>query len=826
MEFCPHCMVRATGEYCTNCGRNINDVSQSAGALPIGYILESPVSSKKRYQLGAALGQGGFGITYAAIELDTGRRVAVKEYFPSRNRWAYRSKDGITVETPTQSENEYYCGRNSFVKEAQAMAAIGGRLHNIVEGLDYLETNNTAYLVMEFVDGNPLNKVIESNGKMTADELLPRIRPLMEDLDRLHKEYRILHRDICPDNIIVQPDGSFKLIDLGSARKMDPSSPMTLYVKPQFAPIEQAITGEQVGSWTDVYSLASTMYYCLTGIFPADAYERLKSMNNANIDSLVSPIDMGAVMTKSQEEVLLKAMAVKSQNRIRSIREFYDRLFGINPGKTIWTEIKFPAEDEGNRPNNDGQSKRRAFDLKNWISQKKNVVIIAATAAAVIVIAATVIIAVAVGGRKKDGRDVYSGSADVGVGAVSTKKVTPNSPNKPTEPSFSGNDLPSSEDVTTAPEESQPTRFKLDNITYEVRDGKAVVVGFSGSSSRGVLRIPSEANNYEVTGIAAGAFDNYCHLESVVFPESLTEIEDGAFNGCDNLRDLVVFSDIKANEPIVNCKKFRAIAGTYNVNGWNIPSGTMVYPYGMEIDLNTEYYIDYITGGEASLLLTEVYVTDDGCIYALTEDPDDDTTYSVLMDIPSGIDEVKVPEYIKDESYPTSWVYSEAFENADSDVTVYLSSQLIMSDNLYYEKSFGIIPDNFDETPISFIWAINRYIEYSVNKNRPSGQQFEMCSELFEPVYIRASEISENDSFKRPNGEGDVELVKEYINDWKYLYSSKGSNNLPDFLDNVISVNSKERENDGNTFYYDRFYAAAYIDPDTHTVYYYLISIC
>ena len=323
MEYCPRCMRETTGPVCTHCGANLgwqNDSFQ----LPVGTVLVGGASGRS-YRIGAALGQGGFGITYIALENETGRRVAVKEFFPTRVGWVQRDSDHVTVQIRPGKEVDYTKGRMSFLKEARILASMNDSPPSVVKGLDYAELHNTAYLIMEFLDGTPLYRMVEKRGKLPADELLPRLKPLMNDLTWLHRQ-NIIHRDIGPDNIMWMPDGTLKILDFGSARRADGNNQLTVLLKPKFAPVEQYQTDGQ-GPWTDVYTLAASIYYCLTGVIPINSVDRLTQIRDAGMDPLKPPTTLGSDLTAAREAVLLHALTVEPGLRIRSMYEFTAQLF-------------------------------------------------------------------------------------------------------------------------------------------------------------------------------------------------------------------------------------------------------------------------------------------------------------------------------------------------------------------------------------------------------------------------------------------------------------------------------------------------------------------
>ena len=315
MEYCPHCMRPTEGAFCAHCGKEVA-WQNGPDLLPVGMILRGA----RPYQIGAVIGRGGFGVTYVAMDLSNGRRVAVKEYFPSQS--ARRTEDGLLVPI-TGCQESYENGRRSFLKEAQMLASLQG-MPSVVQGLEYMETGGTAYLVMEYLDGTPLYRIVGNRGKIPASELMPSLKPLMEDIGKLHAR-GVVHRDISPDNIMWMKDGSLKLLDFGSARSTLENRTMTMAIKKGFAPLEQYQTRRQ-GPCTDVYALAATVYYCLTGQLPPDAPTRLLTQ-----EQMKSPNSLGAGLTPDQEKALMWGMELKMDNRPANMEAFSRALFQKQP---------------------------------------------------------------------------------------------------------------------------------------------------------------------------------------------------------------------------------------------------------------------------------------------------------------------------------------------------------------------------------------------------------------------------------------------------------------------------------------------------------------
>lgn len=237
-------------------------------ALPEGYIL------RNRYHVGKVLGVGGFGITYLVEDGKYHRQLAMKEYYPKE--WACRGLDGRQLFPRDQSkQGVYQHGLDVFFQEAKILQSLQYD-EVVVNVYHFYKENNTAYLLMEYVEGDTLATLAKKRGKPFEEkELQPIIKDIAMSLEHIH-EHGLLHRDVSPDNIMIDHSGKVKLIDFGATRQyaLDETTDLSVVVKPGFAPVEQySRTGKQ-GPWTDVYALAATYYYLLTGKKPLSAVER------------------------------------------------------------------------------------------------------------------------------------------------------------------------------------------------------------------------------------------------------------------------------------------------------------------------------------------------------------------------------------------------------------------------------------------------------------------------------------------------------------------------------------------------------------------------
>ena len=300
--------------------------------LEMGYRLNG------RYRVCRSLGQGGFGITYLAEDELLGQKIVIKEYFPAA--FARRTEDGsirIMEETDRAAFTE---GRNRFLREARILTSLLD-VPGVVKAWNYFQENQTAYLVMEYVQGISLRSWLEQNGEVPSfDEALEMLRPVVLALANIHKK-GLLHRDITPDNLMVGANGTVKLLDFGSARsylrEKDSEMTQTVLLKSGYAPPEQYDGKSVQGPWTDIYALSATLYEMITGCMPEDALQRQIR------DELLEPSIYGAKITPEQEEHLLKrGLALDERERYTSVREFSsdfyleEKLREVRYGRSGW----------------------------------------------------------------------------------------------------------------------------------------------------------------------------------------------------------------------------------------------------------------------------------------------------------------------------------------------------------------------------------------------------------------------------------------------------------------------------------------------------------
>lgn len=239
---------------------------------------------KQTYQIERMLASGGFGITYLARHtLMTNKQFVIKEFF--LNGVCIRVS-GATVQAESAQTAKFETYKAKFLEEAMTIASLPDAPHNphLVKVLDFFYENNTAYMVMPYIQGVDLERFtqMQPSNRLPEPEALDYIRQAAEGLQTAHQQ-NILHRDIKPSNLMRQPNGQIVIIDFGAAREfisIEQSQSMSVIYTPGYAPIEQYSVREKRGDYTDTYALGATLYRLLTGQTPSDAVHAVDSAEN------------------------------------------------------------------------------------------------------------------------------------------------------------------------------------------------------------------------------------------------------------------------------------------------------------------------------------------------------------------------------------------------------------------------------------------------------------------------------------------------------------------------------------------------------------------
>lgn len=284
----------------------------------------------RTYRIERTLGQGGFGITYLATDLSLDRLVAIKEFFPKD--YCDRVGDTSHITLGTSSSAEFVSRlKAKFLKEARNIAKLDH--HGIIKIHAAFEENNTAYYVMDYIDGESLSDIVKRNGPLSVDKAVDYIKQIGDALEYVHAQ-KINHLDLKPANIMIRKsDNKPILIDFGLSKQYDSNGNQTSTtptgISHGFAPLEQYNDGgvKEFSPQTDIYSLAATLYYLITGITPPHATKLIE-------DGIGFPQDFPHFL----RPVISTGMASARKNRYASVSLFVNALNGEDES-TEFTDI-------------------------------------------------------------------------------------------------------------------------------------------------------------------------------------------------------------------------------------------------------------------------------------------------------------------------------------------------------------------------------------------------------------------------------------------------------------------------------------------------------
>ena len=314
---------------CPICGFDNRTYQKPKNALPLYEILNG------KYLIGRVIGIGGFGITYIGWDFYQSKKVCIKEYFPrsiavrNPNAVTYTEQISVSVQysmvmqtqTFAHAECAYRNGLEAYIEEAKNLSKFY-LLPGIVSVRDFFYGNNTAYIVMEYIDGIDMKKYAKTKGGILPPNIVFGVlRNLLKALNIVHKA-NIIHRDISPDNIMLNRKGEAKLIDFGAAKNFANSENAPILLKHGYAPPEQYKKDGNQGPWTDVYSMSASIYDLLTGIRIPKAEKREEQ------DTVQSLQRLGIRVPERVDMALQKGMMLKIEDRPQSIAELYQMIYG------------------------------------------------------------------------------------------------------------------------------------------------------------------------------------------------------------------------------------------------------------------------------------------------------------------------------------------------------------------------------------------------------------------------------------------------------------------------------------------------------------------
>ena len=327
MKRCYSCFKEYDNTYtvCPYCGQVEYSKAKEPIHLTPGTILSN------RYIIGLEVGSGGFGIVYKAWDMKLETIVAVKEFFVSRLMTRAEGLKNLIVSKKSYEEYEYR--KERFLAEARDMAKFGAH-KNIPNVFEYFEENNTAYIVMELLQGASLSEYIKQNGGMIDIDFALMITNEVGNALRSLHEKNIIHRDVAPDNIYIcsGKELRIKLMDLGAAKLADVTDDVIdIVLKPGYSPTEQYDNSDNIGPWTDIYALGATLYVMLTGVKPDESTNRKQS------DEVRYPHMINPAISENLSNSIMKAMALDIHMRFKNVEEF---LKAINGERKVVSLVK------------------------------------------------------------------------------------------------------------------------------------------------------------------------------------------------------------------------------------------------------------------------------------------------------------------------------------------------------------------------------------------------------------------------------------------------------------------------------------------------------
>lgn len=471
-------------------------VDYNSRALAKGTILNS------NYEIQSIIGEGGFGITYRAFDKYLKINVAIKEYFPAQ--FAVRNtatgSNNLIVISGSSSLN-FENGLRNYMLEANKLSKLGS-LNGIVSVLNYFEENQTAYMVMEYVEGETLKEYLNRNGgKISYSQTLKMMKPVIESLQEIHMQ-GIIHRDISPDNIMISPNGEMTIIDFGAARNDEDEKSKTIMLKQGYAPPEQYFRNGRQGTWTDIYALCSTMFRMITGEKMPDALSiKARPSSKPQISDYIKGVP------EKITKVIDRGTSVSIEDRIKTASELAEYLY------------------KESRLKISNRKKKRIITCA-FICFLMVVMVFGGAYVAVSILAPM--------------RDMVNDTQESG---TSTK--------------VKGGGEKKSEDGEVPQTFKNVTQLTSSQIIYSETDEGIVIKGVVDDVAE--IEIPRRINGKDVVainGIGANtitlvipnsvkkisdnAFKGCVYLERVYIPKSVSEISSTAFNNCLSLSEVVV----------------------------------------------------------------------------------------------------------------------------------------------------------------------------------------------------------------------------------------------------------------------------------------------
>lgn len=313
---CVYCAapVPAHASSCPNCGAGVGApqivAHNHVQRLPLGTKLHGG-----RYTLGKILGTGGFGITYMGADTHTQARVAIKEFFPS----GATRQAGSIIPPHGMDAHAFTAERTKHLEEARRLKRF--QHSSIVAVHDAFSEHGTAYLVMEYLNGETLEARVRRTGALGADEVAKFATQLLVGLAQVHTA-GLLHRDIKPDNVMLCEGERAVLIDFGAAREFQTAQTQrhSLILTPGYAPLEQYGSHVRRSASSDLYALSGTLYFALTGRVPPPATERINGVDLKELPVAVTRAAPGL------SDAITAALSIRIEERPQSALEMIERI--------------------------------------------------------------------------------------------------------------------------------------------------------------------------------------------------------------------------------------------------------------------------------------------------------------------------------------------------------------------------------------------------------------------------------------------------------------------------------------------------------------------
>ncbi len=378
MQFnrCLGCMEEIQGYPCPHCGFDPRVTPASSYVLPLGAVLNG------HYVVGKMLGQGGFGITYIGYDLNLERKVAIKEFYPKGHASRYTSTTTLLQwpEDP-QSQSFRKAGMEAFLREAQKMVKVED-IPQVVRIRECFHENGTAYIVMDYIEGKTLLAALKEKGPMAWEQAKDVFYPAITAMEKVHQA-GLVHRDLSPDNLMLTDKG-VRILDLGAAKDLSTGSGVSSaqVAKSGFSPFEQYTQSGGSGPWSDVYAMAATIYYTLTGVLPPNATDRMEE------DTLDWTLLTKRGVPTNVIRALQKAMHITAKGRTQTMGEL---LKGLQGGGAPQDEKNVQGRQAADSKAQVAQQKVHSWkkpDLKALWKKDKRPILIAAIAAVCVLVAA------------------------------------------------------------------------------------------------------------------------------------------------------------------------------------------------------------------------------------------------------------------------------------------------------------------------------------------------------------------------------------------------------------------------------------------------------